>query len=115
MDGRRSAILNRTLGPELSQLESRSQAVALKRGRIRWWEDRRVTRIRDTRERMGQRNVTPPGPTRTLVQAHQNAGGGWNSAADGCKSPMTTKGGVKPWNIIAYPRSGTDLRPAPSG
>lgn len=77
-------------------------------------EDRLEGRQKSDKNTQHREGVSGMWPrlTHTLVQAYKRAGGGWSSAADGCKSPMMTKGRLKPWNIITYPRSGTDLRQA---
>lgn len=94
-------VVNRSFVSELSQLEPRSQAGPLKRGRTRCREDRRVTRIRNT-WRSGLTRCDPRVPLTYLYRQINMQGGGCSSAADGCKSPMMTKGWLKTWNIFAF-------------
>lgn len=94
---------------ELWKLESRSLTGALKRGRIGCREDRRVTRIHNTGRGLARCDPVPLTHLYRRINMQGEAEAQQQMAAN---PPMMTKGRLKPWNIITYPRSGTDLRQA---
>lgn len=70
----------------------------VKRGKICYGKDGRVTRIHNK----GVREKRPCLCTHSYTQER-------SSAADGCKSSIMTKGRSRPWNIITCPSSGADV------